>query len=179
MSRRRVLAVTQVDVQLQKSAPPTLVIVASGSVPSSNWTDPSLEPWRYVLPPEDGVQDFDFVAKPPIGTAFTVVLPIIAEARGVINADDYWGPGQPLCGVRVHARGDSIEASFAEHPMPPDALTPAPGQAKTGGAGTTESLIGKALRVYNTGDPLTFDLRSGRANIKHGPGRRISRVWFG
>lgn len=179
MSRRRVLAVTQVDVQLQKSTPPTLVIIASGSVPSSNWTDPSLEPWRYVLPPEDGIQDFDFVAQPPAESALTVVLPITAEARNVVDVEEYWGPGQPLHGVRVHARADSITTSLAKEPIPPDLPTPAPWRAPTEDADATESLIGKALRAYTTGEPLTFDLRSNRANSERGPGRRISRIWFG
>lgn len=47
------------------------------------------------------------------------------------------------------------------------------------GAATAASLIGKTVRIYNSGEPLTRDLRQNRANIELGPGNRIVSIWIG
>ena len=44
---------------------------------------------------------------------------------------------------------------------------------------TTEDMIGKSLRVYHTGDPVTMDYSEDRLNVELGPDDRIVRVWVG
>ncbi|MGF1624565.1 MAG: hypothetical protein ACFCVH_06750 [Alphaproteobacteria bacterium] len=44
---------------------------------------------------------------------------------------------------------------------------------------TSADLVGKTLRVYNTGDPLTRDFRQDRANVELGPNQRIVSIWIG
>lgn len=178
MTKVRVLSVSQVDVHLQKSNPPTLGVVATGTAPSSGWTDPSLEAWRYVLPPDDGIQDFDFVAQPPAGIVLPVVLPITGEVSSVVDVLNYWGPGKPLAGVRIHARSNSMEARLSDAAAFSGDLLPAAWKGLAE-AGSDSNLIGKTLRVYHTGDPLTLDLRPNRANVELGAEERIVRVWFG
>jgi len=44
---------------------------------------------------------------------------------------------------------------------------------------TSADLVGKTLRVYHTGDPLTRDFRQDRANVELGPDERIVAIWIG
>ena len=60
----------------------------------------------------------------------------------------------------------------------PPAGTPAPAPAP-GGPVTSAALIGRTLRVYHSGDPLSRDYREDRANIELGPDEAIVRVWIG
>lgn len=47
------------------------------------------------------------------------------------------------------------------------------------GALTEADMIGKVLRVYNTGDAVTLDYSEDRLNIEVGPDRRIVRITIG
>ncbi|MGF1624564.1 MAG: I78 family peptidase inhibitor [Alphaproteobacteria bacterium] len=47
------------------------------------------------------------------------------------------------------------------------------------GALTEADMIGKVLRVYNTGDPVTLDYSEDRLNIELGPEQRIARITIG
>lgn len=110
MSYVRVYAITDVQVAISESTPSTLAIGASGTVNSSGWTDGQLSEWVYVTPPEDGVLDFDFVAKKPTGIVLWVFRPIHSDfARSIPAPDDFWGPGRPLRGVRIHALTNVME----------------------------------------------------------------------
>ena len=177
----RVFAVTSVDVQILKSNPPQLAVSAAGQVSTSGWHSPELAAWRYVTPPEDAIQDFDFLAVPPEGIALTVMRPIVAEVVAAADPLNYWGPGKPLLGVRVHAQTNSMVASLiSDGPLVPlsvdmDFPVRWPGR----GGAAPEQLIGKSLRVYHTGDPITFDLRPSRANVELGADERIVKVWVG
>lgn len=199
---QRILAVTKVSIALIKTMPPKLFLAASGEVPTSGWKKPAIEPWFYINPPEDGVQDFDFVAEPPIGFAAQVISPI--EASLVIERSplDYWGPGRPLTGVRVHSRTNSITESYGTRSfegfvaLPDEMPVPVHEAIRRVRAGDDDpfpvagrrvdptrlliDLLGKSLRVYRTGDALTKDLRPDRANVELDPGSgRIVDVWFG
>ena len=103
MAAQPVFKVDAVDLQLQKSNPPNLVIRAVGTVTSSGWTNGRLIPFVYVKPPENGIQDFEFVADPPTGVALQVLTPI--------RADYTWkGVGPDVQGVRIHAAANMMEA---------------------------------------------------------------------
>lgn len=100
-----------VDLALLKSMPPHLAITVYGQVSSGGWTAGTLSPVEYVMPPADGIQDFDFIATPPTGVVIQVVLPITAHY--VMQNIPSW-----LKGVRVHSQTNTVEAKLvdaAEH----------------------------------------------------------------
>ncbi|WP_322517671.1 hypothetical protein SR870_09230 [Rhodopseudomonas palustris] len=182
---QRILEVTSVDISLIKTKPPQILIVAHGTVPTSGWKTPELSPWFYIRPPDDCIQDFDFVAEEPSGIVLEMITTVVAETTIPRDPADYWGPGQPLRGVRIHARGNAKEASLDISDQAKQAvalsggdLIPWPWLLPTKPPG--DGLIGKSLRVYHSGDGLTLDYRLDRANIELSPTtERIVRVWFG
>jgi hypothetical protein len=196
---QRILSVKSASVFVLQSDPPQVGITADGEVPTSGWTNPALNPWFYIVPPTDGVQDFDFVATPPTGIVLPVVSPIAAFAVIARDPKDYWGKGKPLKGVRIHARENSIVATLDEkksletarllglplsgpYPWPWPWL--APGVHVSGEdpfpLDCLSVLIGKTVRAYRTGDVLTDDFVPDRFDIELDPTtQRIVRVWFG
>lgn len=74
-----ILEVHTVQLSVLESEPPKLRIVASGTVPSTGWTQPQLIPFVYIQPPIDGIYDFSFVAQEPKGTVPQVITPITAD----------------------------------------------------------------------------------------------------
>lgn len=102
---------------LFRTYPPTLSMQVNGLVSSSGWSDPKLVPFEHVTPPEDGIQEFDFVAMPPKDSYLTVMTPVSTSVL--------W-PGVPdwARGVRVRAKLNAVEALFpskAEEVFSPDA----------------------------------------------------------
>jgi hypothetical protein len=105
---KHIMKVVKVDLTWLKSNPPRLVITASGFVTTSGWKNGRLEPRFYIDFPADGIQDFDFVADPPLGMALQVISPITAEP---IEWDN---PPEKLKGVRIHAQANQIVALFED-----------------------------------------------------------------
>lgn len=195
----RISRVEKVQLALQKSKPPSLSIISDGRVPSSGWSQAELSPWYYIDVPADGYLDLDFTARPPSGPASTYMAPIHAELIIYRDPDHFWGEGKPLKGVRVHATNNKIKEAWT------GAKLVAPGEQDSfpgllGGdaspwpwgpklAGLREKrvdprygladLIGRPLRVYITGSPLTMDVVPDRANIEISPEREIVDIWFG
>jgi hypothetical protein len=98
----QVYKVNEVTVTLEKSKPPVLVVVAKGETRTSGYTNGRLERRQYVIPPADGLQDYDFVADPPRGVATGALSPI--------EATDRWeDPPSWLKGSRVHAESNQME----------------------------------------------------------------------
>jgi hypothetical protein len=99
----RVMEVDNVKVMVLKVIGHELFAVhAEGKVPTTGWTNPALDAFIYIVPPADGIMDFDFVAKAPTGIVGDVVLPIYADT---VLPMPKW-----LKGVRVHAKENSKEA---------------------------------------------------------------------
>ena len=204
---QRVLSVESATLHVVNGPQPQIGVSAIGTVPSSGWRNPQLAAWFYIRPPEDGIQDFDFVAEEPDGITLPVVLPVSATLTIGRDRENYWGQNQPLNGVRIHSKSNSVEAEFAgdgsidplfvartlsggdavpwpwaHRPSGGDSVFPMDFDLASGGGGTPDfsALLGKSLRVYRTGDMLTLDYRPDRANIELNPAdRRIVRVWFG
>ena len=77
-------------------------LFALGMVPTSGWSKPSLDPWMYVAPPDDGVLDMDFTALQPGG----FVLEVLSKVSLVVTTPfPAW-----VRGVRVHGAHGSVEA---------------------------------------------------------------------
>ncbi len=104
-----VYQVDNVDLFILKTQPPSLHITAFGETRSSGWTSPQLAPRLPLVPPADGIWDFDFIAMPP--ASGTIVTPALAP----ITADVLW-PSMPpdARGVRVHAATNSVEALLVD-----------------------------------------------------------------
>jgi hypothetical protein len=77
-----------------------IFISAVGETRTSGWKDPQLDPFIYVQPPPDGIQDFNFVATPPSGVSLPVLTPI-ATFKAWKN------PPSWVKGVRIHAEINS------------------------------------------------------------------------
>lgn len=75
-------------------------LTAHGQVSSSGWTSPELSPRFYIVPPADGIWDFDFVAHAPTGIVLNVILPICASR--IIETPTWFK------GVRVHGEHGAI-----------------------------------------------------------------------
>ena len=198
---QRVASVESARAFVLKSNPPQVGITAQGWVPTSGWSNPTLTPWVYIVPPADGIQDFDFVATPPTGIILPVVTPIAAHAVINRNPKDYWGAGKALAGVRIHARENDVVANLDQgphdfqisnaaadagpYPWPWPWL--ASGVHMSGGSDVPFPLslhpagyVGMSLRVYHTGDVITKDYRLDRCNIELSrQTEKIVRIWVG
>jgi hypothetical protein len=98
----QIYSVTGVEVEVQKRHPPILVVRAKGETNTSGWTGAALSQVVYVDPPQDGIQDYTFVATPPSEGGLDVLTPVEAE--------DSWPDFEAwVRGVRVSAATNSIE----------------------------------------------------------------------
>ena len=79
---------------------------AEGQVNTGGWTDPELIAYVYVMPPLDGIQQFDFVATPPDGPSTDAFVPVKADTT--FEKPDW------LKGVRVYAQTNDKEALISE-----------------------------------------------------------------
>lgn len=103
----KVFSVEKVEYRMSKSHPPQLVVKATGTTNSAGWTDLKLIPATYVDQPADGIQDFDFVGKPPSGMA-AQVMEEGKEGLGTMEMPAW------VKGVRVHASsGEPVVKMFA------------------------------------------------------------------
>lgn len=89
-------------VEIQDNNPKRLVVSARGRTGSDRWSSPRLVARDHPVPPDDGIQDFHFYAKPP-GEPSTGNTPEI-KANGGIDPVPDW-----LEGVRVLASKNSVE----------------------------------------------------------------------
>jgi len=78
-----------------------LSIKADGWTNTSGWKHGQLSPWSYVLPPLDGVIDFDFLAEQPTG----IVLQTFTEIEAKFETETT----ETVKGVRIHASQGSLE----------------------------------------------------------------------
>ncbi|QDU00171.1 hypothetical protein [Gimesia aquarii] len=81
--------------QIQKSAPPNLILNVVGEVPTGGYTKTKLSRVVYKKPPKDGIQDYKLTAVPPSGIAI--------QAISQVTASNTW-KGYPnwVKGIRVH-----------------------------------------------------------------------------
>ena len=109
MEFKEVYEVKDVKLSLMESNPPKLRIDADGLARSTGYTDPKLSMAVYKRQPDDGIQDFTFVAKPPTGIVLPVLTPITADPYTMHDIPKW------LKGVRVHAEKNAIEARLEDH----------------------------------------------------------------
>lgn len=110
---KKILEVTDVKLTTLESFPPRLLIAASGTVPTSGWSERGeLIQHIYIVPPIDGYYGFDFVAEPPMPDVIVTqpVKPVVATF--VLNSipDD-------LKGIKVYASSNSKKRAYDDSPV--------------------------------------------------------------
>lgn len=99
-----VAKILKVEHAEQETAPPNLVVTATGQVSSGGYAKPTLLRVTYATPPADGIQDYFLVAIPPTDPA----IQVISE----VKASDTWKGFRKeapwIKGIRVHGVGEGI-----------------------------------------------------------------------
>jgi len=110
--------VSTVDRLQGRQEPGTAVIRATGTVTTSGWSNPNLSPVIYVVPPKNGIWEYQFVAESPGGS---ITNPVITELTTPEVSIDL---RKKLKGVRVTAQQNEMllrfVQKFAEIPKPLD-----------------------------------------------------------
>lgn len=102
MNTQRIFKVTGVNLHIHKTNPPKLQVTALGEASTTSHHTPRLARREYIVFPEDGIQEYDFVIHAPAEPGAGVITPH--------QADDEWeGFPQALKGVRVHAKSNREE----------------------------------------------------------------------
>ncbi len=101
----KIYEVTDVQLSILKSDPPMLSITAAGNVTTGGWTNPVLIPYVYIVPPEDGMYEFDFSANRPTGIVIQAISPIAAST--IMEEIP-----KELKGVRIHASVNAKEVAI-------------------------------------------------------------------
>ena len=84
-------------------------ITALGEVPTTGWKHVRLSQRFYIVPPADGIWDFDMIGDEPTGIVGQVILPVSAHTVT---------PAPGWCkGVRVHAASNALEARLESAPI--------------------------------------------------------------
>lgn len=91
----------QACLEVLKVQPLQLQLTAKGEVSTSGWSAPDLIARAYEVPPDDGILDLDFTARPPKGIALTVISPISVKVQ--LDAPTW------LKGVRIHSNTTALE----------------------------------------------------------------------
>ena len=56
-----------INVWVEPTNPPRLIVEAVGELPTHGWSNGRLSPVEYAEPPEDGLQEYQFIATPSHG----------------------------------------------------------------------------------------------------------------
>jgi hypothetical protein len=101
-----IYAINDVQITATTDVPAQLELRVIGTVNSGGWSQPTLIPFKYLLPPQDGIYDFTFYATPPAnpsGGGFGSIE--VIYKLGLVPND--------VKGYRVHASTNSIETLLA------------------------------------------------------------------
>ena len=97
---KKVYEVTAVTVEIVRK-PFTIQIFAQGTTITSGWTNPRLDPFIYINPPENGIYEFNFIADEPTG----IVPQVITKIEASLLWEHY---PTDLKGVKIHAETNSM-----------------------------------------------------------------------
>lgn len=102
MSTQRIYEVTKVEIHIHKSNPSQLHVIATGKASSGGHKNPRLERRVYIVFPEDGIQEYDFVIDIPDGTSTDDIKEHTVE-------DNWEGFPLELKGVKVFGKTNKRE----------------------------------------------------------------------
>jgi hypothetical protein len=105
-------SVKSVDLVTLESFPPQIWIRVVGEAPNSGWSETGfLNQYVYLLPPADGIYEFDLLAFSPDDSAISNPVVTKIEANFIINAIP-----DGFVGVKVYGKNDFVitkyDASF-------------------------------------------------------------------
>lgn len=73
-----------IEISIEKSNPPNLLVTANCRVPTGGWQNPAeLERREYVMPPADGIWEYDLKSTPPTGHTTQAEVDITGTNRWV------------------------------------------------------------------------------------------------
>jgi len=98
----KVLSVISSTLEILKDDPSTLIINAYGTVNTGGWSKGKLNPYVYIMPPADGIYEFDFVANKPTGIVTEVITPIHSKPYFLANFP------LGLKGIKIYSSTDFI-----------------------------------------------------------------------
>lgn len=90
--------VTGVSLLLAGVGSPDMYLAAVGETPTLGWKDAALLPWYYIVPPADGIYDFDLVGAKPGEIGLDAVGSVIATFPLGNRPETFRG-------VRIHPGG--------------------------------------------------------------------------
>ena len=93
--------ITAVQITDLQNDPPQLSITVQGNITSGGWVNPQLIQFQYIVPPQDGIYDFEFMAVPPKEASTTVITAI--EVEYILDPVP-----EDLLGVRINAEQNSV-----------------------------------------------------------------------
>lgn len=178
----KLLYVDKVAVYISGKESRHLMVNALGRSISSGWTGGILSEWHYLVPPDDGILDFDFFATPPSGDSMKELCDVTAST--LIECPDW------CKGVRVHASANVIEenailvddklrhrrvAGGGDDPWPwlvaPESVFQNRAKLEELILKSVKSnqlvsdLVGRQVRILRESDRETFEYIEGRVNI--------------
>lgn len=100
--------VLSVSWSMNRKLPPDLEVSATGRGGNPGWSNGMLQAKPTLAPPEDGIQEFTFLADGPGGGVVIQVIPLPISGHGSIQAANW------MKGVRVVAATNKLEILFAD-----------------------------------------------------------------
>lgn len=100
----KVPKIADVNVELSRGETNQLFVVAWARVPKYLNIQTQLSPYFYLVPPADGIYDFDFTANIPDGFIPNTTDDVLITAATLIASPD----SNPVKGVRVHGTANNI-----------------------------------------------------------------------
>jgi hypothetical protein len=97
MAQQKIYEVSVIDFEVVRMKD-AIGVKAKGIAPGGNFQNPQLTPWFYIIPPRDGIYDYDFVAE-EAGPGTDVLTDI--EVSQVIPMPESFR------GIRIHASNNS------------------------------------------------------------------------
>ena len=98
MATEKIYSIKNVSLKILKKNPAALLIEVEGSTSTTGYTHPKLEPRIYVMPPLDGIWEFDFYADVPTGIVGQMITPISTHYEW----DKY--PAKEVKGIKVYSQ---------------------------------------------------------------------------
>ena len=108
----RVLSISNVQLMLQKSNPPSLLVLAAGKVGTPGWRNLDLRSIEKKLS-DDGILDVEMIGTPPQGPIIQLVTDVTADL--VITSDV-----ERIVGVAVHSRTNIVTQLLGESTLAPE-----------------------------------------------------------
>lgn len=107
MAKTKINRIEKIEIELLKSNPPTINFKVTGMAPTGGWSGPELLAHEYTTPPQDGIQEFEFVAEPPTN--------IVKQVLTLITANHVFDPRPSwVRGIRIYASSNNVETLLDE-----------------------------------------------------------------